>query len=157
MEGDRTRDYSFAFDRISTHALTWRATRRCCARCRSSNLFLPTPSHGGRHKRLIADTDEVLFLPTPSHGGRRMVEWVTKYWLISTHALTWRATCPETALHRPILFLPTPSHGGRQADLERYKTDAISTHALTWRATRHACLEIPNRGNFYPRPHMEGD
>ena len=56
---------------------------------------------------------------------------------ISTHALTWRAT--ETAA-----AVPAPP--------------GISTHALTWRATsRSARALAANGGDFYPRPHMEGD
>ena len=34
------------------------------------------------------------FLPTPSHGGRPLTGTVKQIaWAISTHALTWRATC----------------------------------------------------------------
>ena len=55
---------------------------------------------------------------------------------ISTHALTWRATEGDRL---------TITHLG------------ISTHALTWRATGEVVQPVPGIGDFYPRPHMEGD
>ena len=100
---------------------------------------------------------------------------------ISTHALTWRATKTfiqigaavyhfyprphmegDTKRRRcgppPSLFLPTPSHGGRQSRCRPNQTDqTISTHALTWRATCHRLRPDKDAGDFYPRPHMEGD
>ena len=77
---------------------------------------------------------------------------------ISTHALTWRATCTAAGWADSIVFLPTPSHGGRlkrsfsscfacsflptpshggrrQTTSSWQRTTSISTHALTWRAT----------------------
>ena len=57
--------------------------------------------------------------------------------IISTHALTWRAT----------LILARPDLLGQ----------GISTHALTWRATRLGSIRGCFHGDFYPRPHMEGD
>ena len=55
------------------------------------------------------------FLPTPSHGGRPLLlPDQHRHVLISTHALTWRAT---------------------EADGFACAIVGISTHALTWRAT----------------------
>ena len=77
--------------------------------------FLPTPSHGGRPPIVTPGTpghnfyprphmegdigiaaDEPKrfgFLPTPSHGGRLLpISQEHRAALISTHALTWRAT-----------------------------------------------------------------
>ena len=121
--------------------------------------FLPTPSHGGRPNQPNQDSLYREFLPTPSHGGRRAALFITpSVVLISTHALTWRATFLRTI--KEIL-------------------DKISTHALTWRATssphvsgrQKKFLPTPSHGgrlvvldwaifalvHFYPRPHMEGD
>ena len=56
--------------------------------------------------------------------------------IISTHALTWRATCHCRRPSAGLKFLPTPSHGGRPFGDCR--------------------INIAIR-NFYPRPHMEGD
>ena len=61
---------------------------------------------------------------------------------ISTHALTWRATCIFARLLHTLLFLPTPSHGGRRGrQWHNHYNDIISTHALTWRATY---LRVPD-------------
>ena len=77
------------------------------------------------------------FLPTPSHGGRL------------DHSLS----APSVQL-----FLPTPSHGGRPRTKAGQRMGRqISTHALTWRATAHNPVFCPQFGDFYPRPHMEGD
>ena len=78
------------------------------------------------------------FLPTPSHGGRHFSSVCSiSFNIISTHALTWRATVWVYADHEPTsVFLPTPSHGGRPYyPTEQELTHGISTHALTWRAT----------------------
>ena len=63
-------DAAAASGEISTHALTWRTVERCVIDRRIFS-FLPTPSHGGRHRRPVR---------TGFVNG------------ISTHALTWRAT-----------------------------------------------------------------
>ena len=77
------------------------------------------------------------FLPTPSHGGRPLLlPDQHRHVLISTHALTWRAT---------------------EADGFACAIVGISTHALTWRATGSSYLTIDSLVDFYPRPHMEGD
>ncbi len=114
MEGDALKTYIEGTDFISTHALTWRATRR---KIKASvwRLFLPTPSHGGRpwrkrsmywqsyfYPRPHMEGDSIVsasqsvtdaFLPTPSHGGRR--------------------SSAKSCGGLPSVFLPTPSHGGR--------------------------------------------
>ena len=56
--------------------------------------------------------------------------------VISTHALTWRATYLDKQKLLMALFLPTPSHGGR---------------------LRMAAKLSIVTADFYPRPHMEGD
>ena len=121
---------------ISTHALTWRATRNRRSNP-GSKEFLPTPSHGGRPLAPPFPPVGLQFLPTPSHGGRLHTHIIVgPEQCISTHALTWRATLTDCGCGSP---------GG------------ISTHALTWRATGAglaSCFEVKN---FYPRPHMEGD
>ena len=99
--------------------------------------FLPTPSHGGRLLMAIIPGLKPKFLPTPSHGGRHgNLQQVDLADVISTHALTWRATSP-----------------GR----ENQQNAEISTHALTWRATSAAVIFALTAAHFYPRPHMEGD
>ncbi len=71
MEGDAG-DYSAELTiSISTHALTWRATRSSYDWMGCGLQFLPTPSHGGR--------------PLAYTAGKTAK-------IISTHALTWRAT-----------------------------------------------------------------
>ena len=86
---------------ISTHALTWRATRLSSLRYIPFR-FLPTPSHGGRLAPVFRVGVDVIFLPTPSHGGRRPSDrHKLPGGLISTHALTWRATvAPESLTAR---------------------------------------------------------
>ncbi len=123
------------------------------------NQFLPTPSHGGRHP---------LLLPRAPRG------------IISTHALTWRATSAgEPPNDRPPDFYPRPHMEGDLSYARIYSSYfPISTHALTWRATQQResinrtveFLPTPSHGgrprrpahrtqpaHFYPRPHMEGD
>ena len=107
--------------KISTHALTWRATKTWYTNNKDVANFYPRPHMEGDRSRpessgtgqnfyprphmegdirslgLYASVHQ--FLPTPSHGGRR--ESVLKYlWLvmISTHALTWRATFPVSCM-----------------------------------------------------------
>ena len=84
---------------------------------RSEIIFLPTPSHGGRQQRPqrtcqsrrdfyprphmegdatrsdVKAKTAPAFLPTPSHGGRLVEAYLgVPVDIISTHALTWRAT-----------------------------------------------------------------
>ena len=77
------------------------------------------------------------FYPRPHMEGDVSRQAKVADGVISTHALTWRATEDGRKVvdcHRR--FLPTPSHGGRPDGFlaNRIKT-LISTHALTWRAT----------------------
>ena len=99
---------------ISTHALTWRATLYATHISSLTVQFLPTPSHGGRHKQSDRAINVLVFLPTPSHGGRPVAMALDLDWGISTHALTWRATVAFLRHLYLSRFLPTPSHGGRQ-------------------------------------------
>ena len=158
MEGDIRSCHCTTIDVISIHALTWRATVLILVMAAQAE-FLPTPSHGGRPWQCLTRHSLIgIFLPTPSHGGRLLHphslhaklyfyprphmegdEFCVGFGVhrpISTHALTWRATC------RALLLL---SGGG------------ISTHALTWRATMSITGTALCETDFYPRPHMEGD
>ena len=158
VEGDLSHVHKFLRPVISTHALTWRATRVAAFGSAQPMRFLPTPSRGGRRFDTEINNSKMEFLPTPSRGGRRLrVPW----------------------LSLPIQFLPTPSRGGRlEGTIHHVQGEDISTHALTWRATcEHpraekifVFLPTPSRGgrllhgsraslsrDFYPRPHVEGD
>ena len=148
---------------------------------RPTPLFLPTPSHGGRRQRVRAGNRERgNFYPRPhmegdaAHGIK-----INGDTIISTHALTWRATMSLCPISGTKKFLPTPSHGGRHfGQAPKFYRDNfyprphmegdmiwsgttlilnISTHALTWRATLSLCCPCSCRCYFYPRPHMEGD
>ena len=76
--------------------------------------FLPTPSHGGRHRshRLLVQFDN--FYPRPHMEGDEIDGQRGSEAVISTHALTWRATAHNPVFCSQLRFLPTPSHGGRQ-------------------------------------------
>ena len=99
--------------------------------------FLPTPSHGGRPVRRKFSSTTEYFYPRPHMEGDCDAQLRVGDQLISTHALTWRATfffpripewmehfyprphmegdaCVSSNHHRPGRFLPTPSHGGRR-------------------------------------------
>ena len=103
---------------------------------RPSTNFYPRPHMEG-DCYAQGEPAGTLFLPTPSHGGRQAGGGgFAPAGGISTHALTWRATCR----HRKQVevaadFYPRPHMEG---DLY------------------HRALE-PGAGHFYPRPHMEGD
>ena len=122
---------------ISTHALTWRATRARGCVLLGIWGFLPTPSHGGRLLILRSIATGIRFLPTPSHGGRpHFYHSQNSGQDISTHALTWRAT--SGFVMRLIFvedFYPRPHMEG----------DGLYA------------VFCPMTTNFYPRPHMEGD
>ena len=69
MEGDTTNPESKHNERgISTHALTWRATK---IKTISVNAleFLPTPSHGGRPSNLHPGSNTRYFYPRPHMEG----------------------------------------------------------------------------------------
>ena len=136
MEGDLDFKAHFAHPNISTHALTWRATVSHLANIPSTQVFLPTPSHGGRQSKLKGLADEAGFLPTPSHGGRR-------------------GRSHDSSGSRN--FYPRPHMEGDIRIRQSVQHRPISTHALTWRATRALFGRQLGAGHFYPRPHMEGD
>ena len=120
-------------------------------------IFLPTPSHGGRQWRnqaknrpyhfyprphmegdLLGDKIDRQggFLPTPSHGGRPpSFRRHQSHIRISTHALTWRATT---------------------AAINTWKEKMISTHALTWRATCSRLTGLLTCFKFLPTPSHGG-
>ena len=129
--------FSIALAIISTHALAWRATSLSQTSLSQKSRFLPTPSHGGRLCQVHGSTTPRRFLPTPSHGGRRVGLLAGSLpSVISTHALTWRATFFVSPFHIGCIFLPTPSHGGRLL----FDSSAARSHR-----------------DFYPRPRVEGD
>ena len=123
---------------ISTHALTWRATRKPVKHHMACAPFLPTPSHGGRRAgsaycsrcHFGISTHALTWRATLTFYCNRFAPLISTHALtwratnlahcpcawtpISTHALTWRATCKSVPLHvSGQQFLPTPSHGGR--------------------------------------------
>ena len=68
MEGDAAIDAVNSYLKISTHALTWRATLFVQV-FDLHREFLPTPSHGGRHTAPISVKGEVDFYPRPHMEG----------------------------------------------------------------------------------------
>ena len=138
MEGDfnkmRCRAVS---DRISTHALTWRATSAGLIHS-AVLLFLPTPSHGGRLAALGVIRHNGNFYPRPHMEGDRG-QLVSSYYhyIISTHALTWRATSKVAISPQQVLEISTHALTWRATHAVGHEVDKrlISTHALTWRAT----------------------
>ena len=112
MEGDVEAYLGVPVDIISTHALTWRATVLAALEI-FEQLFLPTPSHGGRPCGCGAGRNEIYFYPRPHMEGDRHQAPEIRSRSISTHALTWRATRHPPYCTLIFLFLPTPSHGGR--------------------------------------------
>ena len=95
MEGDGIANAYNPVFRISTHALTWRATYQFDDFVFFHVSFLPTPSHGGR----------------PSAASAADLED-----MISTHALTWRATVAlRTVINRGRNFYPRPHMEGDMA------------------------------------------
>ena len=92
MEGDPGREKSADYTKISTHALTWRATKRHPPPP-NDKIFLPTPSHGGRQKYTPRQPNDKYFCPRPHMEGDNCSSVAYCETGISTHALTWRATC----------------------------------------------------------------
>ena len=136
MEGDVIGLAPCMMSRISTHALTWRATPGTESNWNINQNFyprphmegdIPPPARGGKNQQ---------FLPTPSHGGRpdawRDHEPEPR---ISTHALTWRAT-----LLRAGAFC----------------VSGISTHALRVEGDFRAVPIHFQLDKFYPRPPRRG-
>ena len=101
---------------ISTHALTWSATS--WIRINSRNpIFQLTHSRGVRQLYLdsLCDPDNFNSRTHVECDIGQKIELIFRE--ISTHALTWSATCPLSSWSA---------------------CDTISTHALTWSATcRH--------------------
>ena len=160
MEGDGgNQPPASAGGKISTHALTWRATvgmaklgrqgmdfyprphmegdAATIKRDRRQTYFYPRPHMEGDSYINIHAVDRIIFLPTPSHGGRHGPD----------DGLSARGNFyPRPHMEGDMVFdwftwyrdgfLPTPSHGGRP----------------DWVVQR---LRVEQ--NFYPRPHMEGD
>ena len=144
---------------ISTHALTWRATKTPPYTIIISQ-FLPTPSHGGRQTLPARPAPPPRFLPTPSHGGRhrllRRLRGAGGDFYPRPHM---EGDLQELKDELDELnFYPRPHMEG---DIS-YKRESssflsISTHALTWRATSSNIFQRNTSPDFYPRPHMEGD
>ena len=172
-----------AVERVSTHALTRRATRTAVATGVAVAEFQPTPSRGGRRPSPRPSTHSTR--PVSTHAltrrATRDVPLRAPPFHVSTHALTRRATAWCASSATSVAFQPTPSRGGRRGDLFRAMCDRyVSTHALTRRATRgvyamvgagipvstHALTRratLAGMGDgrgiagFNPRPHAEGD
>ena len=91
-------------------------------------------------------------------GDRLKVCKKCKQMIISTHALTWRATIAAILQNMPG-WISTHALTWRATYVDDWMEvqNGISTHALTWRAT--VLLQTPSvpYKDFYPRPHMEGD
>ena len=123
------------------------------------SLFLPTPSHGGRqggcHKcraNVLISTHALTWRAT--YSCRQHHAGV----FISTHALTWRATGRAVKYATVLVyFYPRPHMEGDGPELLWQVLIQISTHALTWRATVSVKSNARRGRHFYPRPHMEGD
>ena len=60
------------------------------------NQFLPTPSHGGRLTKWLSRPRNMNFYPRPHMEGDVQRLRIFEDAHISTHALTWRATCYNT-------------------------------------------------------------
>ena len=136
MEGDAAIDAVNSYLKISTHALTWRATNDLGQTITTYGDFYPRPHMEGDitvYVPLWMSTD---FYPRPHMEGDALGSAINDVMEISTHALTWRATVPQQnsfylnshfyprphmegdlcQVHgstTPRRFLPTPPHGGR--------------------------------------------
>ena len=159
MEGDPPILDDAYTARISTHALTWRAT--CAGGHRNvvgRGNFYPRPHMEGDMVLMMDCLREVDFYPRPHMEGDYCPLPICKFTRISTHALTWRATpitVPADMTYRISTHALTwRATGGIGAGITQ---DIISTHALTWRATGATGGDGGRHQNFYPRPHMEGD
>ncbi len=121
---------------ISTHALTWRATRDRAREYCLLTISTHALTWRATYFMSSASADVDNFYPRPHmEGDMRGEEMGVTIW-ISTHALTWRATYENVQAYSDFEFLPTPSHGGRPAERKKRRLERkISTHALTWRAT----------------------
>ena len=181
MEGDHLVGVKRGLIRISTHALTWRATFGGIFIVPHPPKFLPTPSHGGRPLALGVFFWAADFYPRPHMEGDAAVSELRGQVAISTHALTWRATTVlgmlyqapqdfyprphrEGDCHLPLMqhyprhFYPRPHMEGDMCTIgDMGGWQVISTHALTWRATESSLSSWFAIAYFYPRPHMEGD
>ena len=141
---------------ISTHALTWRATRASIfwSICRSISTHALT--WRATFKFLSVDY-LCVFLPTPSHGGRPAASGGSgPPGAISTHALTWRATLIGSMTIHLMEFLPTPSHGGRllQPSDEAKTTEFLPTPSHGGRPA--ATLLFMDKSEFLPTPSHGG-
>ena len=121
--------------------------------------FYPRPHMEGDSSRICLDMSFPNFYPRPHMEGDTRCCW---YRTASTNFYPRpHMEGDQTDFINCVAweFLPTPSHGGRRDHLHAggHKVD-ISTHALTWRATAtNNSRHCRSGGNFYPRPHMEGD
>ena len=122
---------------ISTHALTWSATRnRHRGNC--GDLYFNSRAHVERDDLVALCVGELgAFQLTRSRGARRNA-----------------APCPT----RTALFQLTRSRGARQITEYRPKVNiVISTHALTWSATSSLSARSWCRSYFNSRAHVERD
>ena len=145
---------------ISTHALTWRATRS-----KMTDLlfreFLPTPSHGGRRTILFLPPGDVRdFYPRPHmEGDERYLPMRQCYpnFYPRPHMEGDRDgyLCQEC---RKYDFYPRPHMEGDTRILlgKRQDREFLPTPSHGGRPV-NSCLACITQIDFYPRPHMEGD
>ena len=136
MEGDRRANHHDLSGRISTHALTWRATNQIDREPQVTSIsthaltWRATIVRKCHAHRLAISTHALTWRATAVRRPESPPS------ATSTHALTWRATSPSAHLH--VLqcdFYPRPHMEGDCASLRSVVTFSISTHALSWRAT----------------------
>ena len=167
---------------VSTHALTRRATPMTDGAVIKMASFQPTPSRGGRPETTLRwGRCARCFNPRPHAEGDTTQDGMSSTQLVSTHALTRRATGASEsrlgysagvsthALTRRATrphehhaakrrkFQPTPSRGGRRRDRPAAGPDVrVSTHALTRRATKSYkdCAALTPK--FQPTPSRGG-
>ena len=135
MEGDPEGPPTAHNQHISTHALTWRATKILVG----LSLLGLISTHALTWRATLLkpiSRGPTLFLPTPSHGGRRGGKSRRRF---------------------GGYFYPRPHMEGDRGARGQCIGKAISTHALTWRATVSSAPLRASQTHFYPRPHMEGD
>ena len=123
--------------KISTHALTWSATRCCVPVARPRPKFQLTRSRGARRALLVADFPDPCNFNSRAHVERDRG---------SSHPRA-RAENFNSRAHverdKPFYTIEVVQHNfNSRAHVERdrdktlkHKTKKISTHALTWSAT----------------------
>ena len=137
VERDKAFFSPLRYAKISTHALTWSATRNSHRRCGAIRYF-NSRAHVERDPRhLPLSTTRLIFQLTRSRGARRhMLGDLVSLKQISTHALTWSAT-PRTRCEFSL-----PRHFNSRAHVERDTEDKTKKRRIL---------------NFNSRAHVERD